>query len=72
MMPAKKRVILVEVNQIDSPIKVELVGVGRNQQYEVTYGLQTTIHHDWKSAAENLGYCIFHALECVGKIERPN
>lgn len=35
----------------------------------VQYYLQKEIAYDYNEAAEKLGYCIMHALQCEGKLD---
>ena len=45
----------------------------RRVTYAVRYGEQFRSGFTRTQAAHELGYCIFHALECEGKLDgRPN
>lgn len=37
--------------------------------FTVQYHLQKEIAYDYEEAAEKLGYCIMHALQCEGKLD---
>ena len=40
-----------------------------NRTFSVQYGKQLTSGLSYTEAAQEFGYCIFHALACEGKIE---
>lgn len=44
----------------------------RNKLYLVQYGEQRVPFLDYKEAAHELGECIFHALQCEGKLHEDD
>lgn len=49
-----------------SGVKVEQTGIDR---FTVTYGQQVIAGLDYKHAAEEFGYCVFHHLACQSLLD---
>ena len=49
---------------------IELRKDAKRGRYVVQYGHEITPDLKWEQAALTLGACVFHALECAGKVER--
>lgn len=56
----------IEINDIDSPIKLEQVGC---DNFTVTYGNLVSRNLRYSDAAAELGACIMHALACAGRLD---
>jgi hypothetical protein len=60
------KTLLTTFNDGDCPVMLYQTS---KYKYMVVYGAQEYKGLDWQKAAEEYGYCMFHSLECAGKIE---
>ena len=60
-----KTQLVAEFTDIAFPVKAEQTGI---DSFTVTYGFQVTKGLSYDDAAKELGYCMFHAFACDGKI----
>lgn len=62
----KRREILKVSEGLDIPVSIEQTG---KDSFTVRYGLDVTEHLDYAEAAKQFGYCVFHSLACLGKLD---
>jgi len=53
----------------DYPVQIIATGVNR---FNVVYGADIRTGLNWLEAAHEFGECVFHSLECAGKVDRGN
>lgn len=59
--------VVFETTEYAFPIRVDMLASGK---FKVTYGQQVRSGLSYGQAAHDLGECIFHALQCDGKLDR--
>lgn len=57
---------IYEITDIEYPIILYKTG---EDKYTVQYGAQIDKDLSYTEAAENIGFAIFHALQCEGKLD---
>lgn len=67
----KKPLLQITGIAINDGYVIQLHQVSKTR-YLVSYGQQVKTNLTWQEAATELGNCIFHQLECNGKIQRPD
>lgn len=66
-MPRKdQKILLVVTSGIDTPV---VLLRNRGGTYSVEYEKDRTSGLDWSRAAERLGQCIMHSLDCTGRTD---
>lgn len=58
---------LQQISDLGFPLAIKQKG---KKNFEVHYGKQIKKFNDWKPAFEEFGYCLAHALELNGVLDR--
>jgi len=60
------KTVIEIIEDLDTPVKLE---VNTRGKFRVTYGKDIKSNLSYNEAAEQLGFCIFHSLQCLGALD---